>query len=168
MIVVKANSGRMIEKVAVPKPPKFSENIDIDINESRPFSPRSRALRSATGKVVRNISAVRVHMIKVSKNISNTPQSPCLTGSRVSDAECAMTEEPKPASLENTPRAIPFLITVAKAKPKRIVYVSCKPSTLARDLKILEGLSYKTEEVAAVDLFPRTHHIETVAKLCRE
>ena len=68
--------------------------------------------------MVRNIKAVRVQMTKVSKKISNTPHSPCLTGSRVSDAECAMTEEPKPASLLKTPRAIPFLMTVAKVKPR--------------------------------------------------
>ncbi len=58
-----------------------------------------------------------------------------------------------------------LLKTVAATKAKRIVYVSCKPSTLARDLRILEDLGYKTKAVQPVDMFPRTHHIENVALL---
>ena len=51
--------------------------------------------------------------------------------------------------------------------PKRIVYVSCDPSTLARDLAILEENGYKTMEVQPVDMFPHTAHIENVAKLVK-
>lgn len=50
-------------------------------------------------------------------------------------------------------------------KPKRIVYVSCNPSTLARDLKILDEGGYETKEVQPVDMFPQTTHIECVAWL---
>ena len=107
--MVNANSGRIIEKTIVPKLPKLVENIDIDISSSA-----SVPVNWLTSKVVRKVSAVRVQMIKVSKKTSNTPQRPCLTGSRVSDAECAITEEPRPASLENTPRAIPLVMTCAK------------------------------------------------------
>lgn len=57
--------------------------------------------------------------------------------------------------------------TVVKLKPKRIVYVSCKPSTLARDLKYLEGKGYKTCEIVPVDMFPGTCHVETVALLIK-
>ncbi len=57
------------------------------------------------------------------------------------------------------------LETIANMNPKRIVYVSCKPSTLARDLKILSDLGYKTEKVQPVDMFPHTMHVETVALL---
>ncbi len=50
--------------------------------------------------------------------------------------------------------------------PDRIVYVSCKPSTLARDLRILEDLGYKTMKVQPVDMFPHTGgHVETVVQL---
>jgi len=59
-----------------------------------------------------------------------------------------------------------LLKTVARTGAKRIVYVSCKPSTLARDLRVLEDLGYKAAAVQPVDMFPRTHHVETVALLC--
>ncbi len=49
----------------------------------------------------------------------------------------------------------------------RIVYISCNPSTLARDLAILSGLGYRTAEVQPVDMFPHTHHVETVVLMSR-
>lgn len=51
--------------------------------------------------------------------------------------------------------------------PERLVYVSCDPATLARDVKILSSLGYELKEYTPFDLFPRTHHVETVAKLER-
>ena len=51
--------------------------------------------------------------------------------------------------------------------PKRIVYVSCDPGTLARDLRILEDLGYETTWVQPVDMFPQTHSVETVVLLSK-
>lgn len=61
-----------------------------------------------------------------------------------------------------------LLATVSKMSPERIVYVSCDPATLARDLAILEEKGYKTVEAIPYDLFPRTVHIETVALLIKK
>lgn len=52
-----------------------------------------------------------------------------------------------------------------KLQPKQISYVSCEPSTLARDLKLLTENAYRIESITALDLFPQTHHVETVVKL---
>jgi tRNA/tmRNA/rRNA uracil-C5-methylase (TrmA/RlmC/RlmD family) len=50
-------------------------------------------------------------------------------------------------------------------RPKQMVYVACDPVALARDLKpLLEG-GYELTEIKAFDLFPHTHHFETVAHL---
>lgn len=60
-----------------------------------------------------------------------------------------------------------LLDALGKAKPRRIVYVSCDPSTLARDLKYLESHGYKTQEIQPVDMFPMTKHVENVAFLTK-
>jgi 23S rRNA (uracil-5-)-methyltransferase RumA len=58
---------------------------------------------------------------------------------------------------------IKFLL---ESKAKRIIYVSCNPSTLARDLQLITGnIKYKIKEITPVDMFPQTYHVETVALL---
>ncbi|MGL5245135.1 MAG: 23S rRNA (uracil(1939)-C(5))-methyltransferase RlmD [Sarcina sp.] len=60
-----------------------------------------------------------------------------------------------------------LLDAITNINAKKIVYVSCDPSTLARDLAILEENGYRTVEVQPVDMFPNTSHIENVAKLIK-
>ncbi len=54
---------------------------------------------------------------------------------------------------------------IIKSQPKEISYVSCEPSILARDLNIFTTNGYKIESITAIDLFPQTHHIETIVRL---
>lgn len=61
-----------------------------------------------------------------------------------------------------------LLDAVCKIAPKRIVYVSCDPATLARDVAYLEENGYKFEEATPVDMFPWTLHVETVAWLSQK
>ncbi|WPK13689.1 23S rRNA (uracil(1939)-C(5))-methyltransferase RlmD [Lysinibacillus louembei] len=58
-----------------------------------------------------------------------------------------------------------LLNTIIEQKPKRVVYVSCNPATLARDLRILEDGGYQTQEIQPVDMFPHSTHCEAVALL---
>ena len=60
-----------------------------------------------------------------------------------------------------------LLDAITNIDAKKIVYVSCDPSTLGRDLKVLEENGYKTLEVQPVDMFPNTSHVENVAKLIK-
>lgn len=62
---------------------------------------------------------------------------------------------------------VKLLNAITNIDAKKIVYVSCDPSTLARDLAILEGNGYKTVRVQPVDMFPHTAHIETCVLLQR-
>lgn len=57
-----------------------------------------------------------------------------------------------------------FLSTLINIKPNKVVYVSCDPSTLARDLKYLSS-TYEIKKVIPVDMFPQTYHVETVVLL---
>lgn len=57
---------------------------------------------------------------------------------------------------------------IAALKPKRIVYVSCNPATLARDLALFEKLNYEVADVEPLDMFPQTCHIEAIARLERK
>jgi 23S rRNA (uracil1939-C5)-methyltransferase len=61
-----------------------------------------------------------------------------------------------------------LLQTIIEMKPKKVVYVSCNPGTLARDLRILEDGGYRTVEVQPVDMFPMTTHVECCAWLERK
>lgn len=58
--------------------------------------------------------------------------------------------------------------TIAAMRPTRVVYVSCDPATLARDLKQFTAEEYNIEAVTPVDMFPGTAHVETVVLLSRE
>ena len=61
-------------------------------------------------------------------------------------------------------QAIPLIIELS---PRSISYVSCDPSTLARDLRTLVDGGYTISRITAIDLFPQTYHVETVARLSR-
>ncbi len=68
-------------------------------------------------------------------------------------------DPPRKGSDEATLRAI------ASVLPKRIIYVSCNPATLARDVKFLAEYGYAPERCTGVDMFPHTCHVETVCQL---
>lgn len=63
---------------------------------------------------------------------------------------------------------LPFLKSLLTLGPKRVVYVSCNPETLARDLRVLVKGGYRAEKCVPVDMFPGTEHVESVVLLKKE
>jgi 23S rRNA (uracil1939-C5)-methyltransferase len=79
--------------------------------------------------------------------------------SRVASIDVVILDPPRKGCPAETLRQI------AALRPKRIIYVSCNPATLARDLATLEQLGYTTFEIEPVDMFPQTFHVEVIARL---
>ena len=108
---------------------------------------------------------------KINAKLNNIDNAKFICADAPKGAEILKSEGIKPdVIILDPPRkgCAPSLFdTVCQMNPKRIVYVSCDSSTLARDLKILEEKGYKTKKVSAVDMFPRTPHIETVVLLSK-
>ncbi len=70
--------------------------------------------------------------------------------------------------ITDPPRAgcsVNFLKSLIGLAPKKVVYISCNPETLERDLKVLTKSGYKVEKIQPVDMFPYTNHVETVVLL---
>ena len=61
-----------------------------------------------------------------------------------------------------------FIESVARMAPRRVVYVSCNPETMARDLALLTKKGYRAEGFTPVDMFPNSEHIEVVCALSRQ
>jgi 23S rRNA (uracil1939-C5)-methyltransferase len=78
---------------------------------------------------------------------------------RVASTDVVILDPPRKGCPAETLRRI------AALRPKRIVYVSCNPATLARDLATLEQSGYTTHEIEPVDMFPQTFHVEVIARL---
>ncbi len=62
----------------------------------------------------------------------------------------------------------PLIETIVEMSPDRLVYVSCDPATLARDLKLFSEKNYSVKEITPVDMFPRTSHVEAVVMMSRK
>ena len=60
-----------------------------------------------------------------------------------------------------------FLTSLVKMGPKKVVYISCNPVTLERDLKFLVKKGYEVKKIQPVDMFPFTEHVETVCELVK-
>ena len=83
-------------------------------------------------------------------------------------ADAAASNEKYDVVIMDPPRSgstVKFLKSVVKLAPKTVVYVSCNPETLARDLMFLVRNGYKVKKIQPVDMFPHTNHVETVVLL---
>ena len=85
-------------------------------------------------------------------------------------ADTAASNEKYDVVIMDPPRSgstVKFLKSVVKLAPKTVVYVSCNPETLARDLMFLVRNGYKVKKIQPVDMFPHTNHVETVVLLSK-
>jgi 23S rRNA (uracil1939-C5)-methyltransferase len=102
------------------------------------------------------------------QNCSDLPNLRFIAG-KVEDALPKLTERPTKVLLD--PARVgcerPVLDALIAAQPERIVYVSCEPATLARDLAILREGGYTLQSVQPLDMFPQTYHVESVSLLTR-
>ncbi len=122
----------------------FDEVIGIEINEE--------AVRCAfSNKELNNISNVRFICGDVSKEIHNLKFQ----------ADSIVVDPPR---IGLTIKGISDILNI---NPRRLVYVSCDPMTLARDLKLFEE-KYDIKEVTLFDMFPWTYHVESVCLLIRK
>jgi 23S rRNA (uracil1939-C5)-methyltransferase len=115
---------------------------------------------SATaGFACNNFSANRVGNVE----FHNNPVGPWLkrlVEANASTPDLILLDPPR----SGAPEAISHIVGL---KPSRITYVSCNPTTLARDLRTVLDSGYDLTRIAAIDLFPQTYHVETVAALER-
>ena len=84
--------------------------------------------------------------------------------------ELAENGEKPDVVIMDPPRAgatVRFLKSLCKMKPQRIVYISCNPQTLSRDLQFLTTHGYRADKIQPVDMFPYTKHIECVVSISR-
>jgi 23S rRNA (uracil1939-C5)-methyltransferase len=125
---------------------KAKQVVGIEINES--------AVESARGNAQRNkISNVSFYLGGVEQRLEE------LGKSSVAKPDIVIVDPPR-AGLEGD-----TVEKVAAFRANKIVYVSCNPSTLARDLKLFAEKGYTVASIQPVDMFPQTHHIECIAVL---
>lgn len=108
------------------------------------------------------------------KNLSGVPGHLQIRAGRVDPralADYADKMKAPPLVVMDPPRSgagQKVMAALANLEPERIIYVACDPAALARDLKVAVSRGYQIESLQAYDLFPHTHHVETVCLLTRQ
>jgi 23S rRNA (uracil1939-C5)-methyltransferase len=128
--------------------------------------PLARSARAVTA-IEENPAAVQLSHLN--SRINSTPNFRTLPGTvetalrqvRMGDHQAAILDPPRAGC---DPAALAELLRLS---PERLVYVSCEPSTHARDVAMLLRGGYRLRRAAVVDMFPQTYHVETVALLER-
>lgn len=128
----------------------------------------SKAAKSVLS-VEQNPDAVKNAMENVERNHAKSVRVLCADAGEFMQ-ELAERGESADVVFTDPPRAgcsAQFLRSLLALSPKKIVYISCNPETLARDLYFLTKNGYEAKKIQPVDMFPFTKHIECVVQLCR-
>ncbi|MBQ2981950.1 MAG: 23S rRNA (uracil(1939)-C(5))-methyltransferase RlmD [Lachnospiraceae bacterium] len=132
---------------------KAKEVIGVELNKA--------AVRDAiTNAKINGINNIRFFAEDAGKFMLKT--SAKMLEDKSAGIDVVFMDPPRAGSDEN------FMSSVIKLAPKKVVYVSCNPETLARDLKYFAKHGYKVEVAVPVDMFPHTAHVETVCLLSRK
>ena len=130
----------------LPLAESFSRVIGVEGNKTSIAFARQNADRAGLLNADFEVSSVGTFL---AKNIQG-----------LSEVDFVLLDPPRTGAEKET------IEILCRLRPKRICYVSCNPATLARDLRLLiDGGSYKIEEIRAFDFFPQTHHVETIVHL---
>ncbi len=130
---------------AIPMARRFTQVIGVEGNTDA----IGLARKNARGAGVENVNFV-------SRGVGEF-----LNSHELSNTDLVLLDPPRSGTEKNVIR------DMARLRPKQISYVSCEPSILARDLAMLAGAGYQINSITALDFFPQTHHVETVARLSR-
>ena len=128
----------------------------------------SKAAKSVLS-VEQNPDTVKNAMENVERNHAKSVRVLCADAGEFMQ-ELAERGESADVVFTDPPRAgcsAQFLRSLLALSPKKIVYISCNPETLARDLYFLTKNGYEAKKIQPVDMFPFTKHIECVVQLCR-
>ncbi len=121
--------------------------IGVELNED--------AVRDAVNNAKLNqVSNIRFYCNDAGRFMVNMAQ-------RGEKADVVIMDPPRSGSTEE------FMDSIKKMGAEKVVYVSCNPETLARDLKYMKKLGYRAGEAWGVDMFPMTGHVETVCLLSK-
>ena len=119
--------------------------------------------------IVEDEAPIREGMEKILKKLSSSYVLAGKACDGLEGLEVIRREKPDVVIMD-PPRAgsdMPFLRSLLALAPKRVVYVSCNPETLARDVAVLCAGGYRAEKAVPVDMFPWTEHVETVVLMSR-
>ncbi|MCL2517762.1 MAG: 23S rRNA (uracil(1939)-C(5))-methyltransferase RlmD [Oscillospiraceae bacterium] len=107
-----------------------------------------------------------IYDAKTNAEINNIPNTEFICGDadndNINQADVIIIDPPRKGCTKS------LISRICEVLPEKILYVSCNPDTLARDLLIFSGYNYNTNEIFPVDMFPRTGHVETVTLLRRK
>ena len=127
---------------------KAGEVIGVELN---PDAVRD-AVKNAKLNSIKNISFYK-------NDASEFMQGMAAEGEK---ADVVIMDPPRSGSDER------FMDAVAKLAPEKVIYISCSPETLARDLEYFSKIGYKAVKAVPVDMFPMTVHTECIVKLCKK
>jgi 23S rRNA (uracil1939-C5)-methyltransferase len=113
--------------------------------------------QAAVGFAKKNVKNSRIENVKMVGNSVGK----FLSENKTKKIDLVLIDPPRAGTEKGT------IAAIAALRPAHISYVSCEPSLLARDLRVLVDAGYTIEKITALDLFPQTHHVETVVRLSR-